>query len=161
MHTFCCCCWQVSEGIDFSDRAGRGVVITGLPFPAAHDPHVKLQKQLLDEEAHAGHGGIMGGRGMTGDQWWVRSYTFHRYYRKSQSKWCRGPCAVYQATGCVLLLLGMELYYYLCCCCCCCCRYVQQCLRAVTPAVGGVFCECWEYGAACNECFRITPVCCC
>jgi hypothetical protein len=26
---------QVSEGIDFSDRAGRGVVITGLPFPAA------------------------------------------------------------------------------------------------------------------------------
>lgn len=62
---------QVSEGIDFSDKAGRGVVITGLPFPAAHDPHVKLQKQLLDEEASAGQNGIMGGRGLSGEQWWV------------------------------------------------------------------------------------------
>jgi regulator of telomere elongation helicase 1 len=60
---------QVSEGIDFSDRAGRGVVITGLPFPAAHDPHVKLQQQLLDEEARAGAAGISGGRGLSGQQW--------------------------------------------------------------------------------------------
>jgi hypothetical protein len=62
-------CVQVSEGIDFSDRAGRGVVITGLPFPAAHDPHVKLQQQLLDEEARAGAAGISGGRGLSGQQW--------------------------------------------------------------------------------------------
>jgi hypothetical protein len=33
---------QVSEGIDFSDKAGRGVVITGLPFPAA--PHTRWLK---------------------------------------------------------------------------------------------------------------------
>jgi regulator of telomere elongation helicase 1 len=37
---------KVSEGLDFSDRAGRGVVITGLPFSATHDPAVRLQRQV-------------------------------------------------------------------------------------------------------------------
>ncbi|WIA37112.1 hypothetical protein OEZ86_014079 [Tetradesmus obliquus] len=69
---FAVCRGKVSEGIDFSDKAGRGVVITGLPFPAAHDPHVKLQQQLLDEEARAGAAGISGGRGLSGQQWYVQ-----------------------------------------------------------------------------------------
>lgn len=41
----------------------------GLPFPAAYDPHVKLQRQLLDEEARAGSRGVCGGKGLTGEQW--------------------------------------------------------------------------------------------
>jgi regulator of telomere elongation helicase 1 len=32
---------KVSEGLDFSDGAGRAVVITGLPYPMLKDPKVK------------------------------------------------------------------------------------------------------------------------
>ena len=32
---------QVSEGLDFADRAGRAVVITGIPFPNSKDPKVQ------------------------------------------------------------------------------------------------------------------------
>jgi len=31
---------QVSEGLDFSDRAGRGVIITGIPYAMRNDPKV-------------------------------------------------------------------------------------------------------------------------
>lgn len=41
----------------------------GLPFPAAHDPHVRLQRLTLDEEARAGAAGITGGRSLSGEQW--------------------------------------------------------------------------------------------
>ena len=34
------CRGKVSEGLDFSDRAGRAVVITGLPYPMREDPKV-------------------------------------------------------------------------------------------------------------------------
>ncbi len=34
------CRGKVSEGLDFSDRAGRAVVITGLPYPMKEDPKV-------------------------------------------------------------------------------------------------------------------------
>lgn len=43
---FAVCRGKVSEGLDFSDRAGRGVVITGIPFSATHDPAVRLQRQV-------------------------------------------------------------------------------------------------------------------
>ena len=35
---FAVCRGKVSEGLDFSDRAGRAVVITGIPFAMRHDP---------------------------------------------------------------------------------------------------------------------------
>ncbi|KAI6655079.1 Regulator of telomere elongation helicase 1 isoform X5 [Oopsacas minuta] len=35
--------------MDFSDNNGRGVVITGLPFPPKNDPRVKLKMEFLDE----------------------------------------------------------------------------------------------------------------
>jgi hypothetical protein len=31
---------QVSEGVDFSDASGRGVIVTGIPFPAYKDLRV-------------------------------------------------------------------------------------------------------------------------
>lgn len=37
---FAVCRGKVSEGLDFSDRAGRAVVITGLPFAMVMDPKV-------------------------------------------------------------------------------------------------------------------------
>ncbi|KAJ3339339.1 Regulator of telomere elongation helicase 1 [Gonapodya sp. JEL0774] len=35
---FAVCRGKVSEGVDFSDAKARGVIVTGLPFPAAKDP---------------------------------------------------------------------------------------------------------------------------
>ncbi|KAK9916347.1 hypothetical protein WJX75_001590 [Coccomyxa subellipsoidea] len=46
---FAVCRGKVSEGLDFSDRAGRAVVITGLPFAMVTDPKVRLKKEVLDE----------------------------------------------------------------------------------------------------------------
>ena len=41
--------FQVSEGLDFADNNGRGVIITGLPYPPRMDARVKLKMQFLDE----------------------------------------------------------------------------------------------------------------
>lgn len=46
IHVFLC---QASEGLDFADTFGRGVIITGLPFPPKMDPRVILKMQFLDE----------------------------------------------------------------------------------------------------------------
>lgn len=40
---------QASEGLDFADTNGRGVVVTGLPYPPRKDPRVILKMQFLDE----------------------------------------------------------------------------------------------------------------
>lgn len=40
---------KVSEGLDFADTYGRGVIITGLPYPPRMDPRVVLKMQYLDE----------------------------------------------------------------------------------------------------------------
>lgn len=40
---------QASEGLDFADAFGRGVIITGLPYPPKMDPRVILKMQFLDE----------------------------------------------------------------------------------------------------------------
>ncbi|XP_066910360.1 regulator of telomere elongation helicase 1-like [Clytia hemisphaerica] len=47
---FAVCRGKVSEGLDFADSNGRGVIITGLPFPPSHDPKVVLKMQYLDEQ---------------------------------------------------------------------------------------------------------------
>uniref|UniRef100_A0A671NSV4 Regulator of telomere elongation helicase 1 n=1 Tax=Sinocyclocheilus anshuiensis TaxID=1608454 RepID=A0A671NSV4_9TELE len=46
---FAVCRGKASEGLDFADRYGRGVAITGLPFPPRMDPRVVLKMQYLDE----------------------------------------------------------------------------------------------------------------
>ncbi|KAJ1610589.1 DNA repair helicase [Cryptosporidium canis] len=43
------CRGKVSEGINFSDSACRGVIIAGLPFPSIADSRVCLKKQYMDE----------------------------------------------------------------------------------------------------------------
>lgn len=48
---FAVCRGKVSEGLDFADANGRGVIITGLPFPPLRDPRVILKKQYLDRHA--------------------------------------------------------------------------------------------------------------
>lgn len=40
---------KVSEGLDFSDRYGRGVIITGLPLVKYDDPKIVLKREYLDE----------------------------------------------------------------------------------------------------------------
>ena len=40
---------QASEGLDFADANGRGVIVTGLPYPPRMDPRVVLKMQFLDE----------------------------------------------------------------------------------------------------------------
>ena len=42
------CRGKASEGLDFSDRAGRAVVITGIPFAMMTDPKVRLKKEVMD-----------------------------------------------------------------------------------------------------------------
>lgn len=56
-------CWwrktlslQASEGLDFADINGRGVIITGLPFPPRMEPRVILKMQFLDEMRRSGAG---------------------------------------------------------------------------------------------------------
>ncbi|KAH0619285.1 hypothetical protein JD844_019210 [Phrynosoma platyrhinos] len=60
------CRGKASEGLDFADRNGRGVIITGLPFPPRMDPKVILKMQFLDEiKARGG-----GGQYLSGNSWY-------------------------------------------------------------------------------------------
>lgn len=59
------CRGKASEGLDFSDRAGRAVIICGIPFANAVDPKVKLKKEVLNsklasekEKGRSGTGGV-------------------------------------------------------------------------------------------------------
>ena len=42
------CRGRISEGLDFSDKAARCVIIVGIPFPQMTDPKVILKKEYLD-----------------------------------------------------------------------------------------------------------------
>uniref|UniRef100_A0A3Q3K5R3 Regulator of telomere elongation helicase 1 n=1 Tax=Monopterus albus TaxID=43700 RepID=A0A3Q3K5R3_MONAL len=46
---FAVCRGKASEGLDFADTFGRGVIITGLPFPPKMDARVMLKMKFLDE----------------------------------------------------------------------------------------------------------------
>ena len=43
------CRGKASEGIDFADAQGRGVLVTGLPYPPMQDPKVILKRRFLDD----------------------------------------------------------------------------------------------------------------
>nr|XP_033818706.1 regulator of telomere elongation helicase 1 isoform X2 [Geotrypetes seraphini] len=77
------CRGKASEGLDFADVNGRGVIITGLPFPPRMDPRVVLKMQFLDE-MRAKHGSQT--QYLSGQEW----------YRQQASR------AVNQAVGRVI-----------------------------------------------------------
>ncbi|XP_055400432.1 regulator of telomere elongation helicase 1 isoform X6 [Bubalus kerabau] len=61
------CRGKASEGLDFSDMNGRGVIVTGLPYPPRMDPRVLLKMQFLDEmKAQSGAGGQF----LSGHDWY-------------------------------------------------------------------------------------------
>ena len=44
------CRGKVSEGLDFTDDNGRAVIITGIPYAPAKDPHVMAKQQYLNSK---------------------------------------------------------------------------------------------------------------
>ncbi|NXU85851.1 RTEL1 helicase, partial [Xiphorhynchus elegans] len=60
------CRGKASEGLDFADVNGRGVIITGLPFPPRMDPRVILKMQFLDEMRRSG----AGAQYLSGHEWY-------------------------------------------------------------------------------------------
>ena len=54
-HTDCSCRGKVSEGLDFSDRAGRAVIITGIPYPYLMDPKVPCLLPAMPEVCTVPH----------------------------------------------------------------------------------------------------------
>lgn len=77
------CRGKASEGLDFADANGRGVMVTGLPYPPRLDPRVVLKMQFLDEMR--GQGGAAG-----------QFLSGHDWYRQQASR------AVNQAIGRVI-----------------------------------------------------------
>ncbi|XP_008292635.1 regulator of telomere elongation helicase 1 [Stegastes partitus] len=64
---FAVCRGKASEGLDFADTFGRGVVITGLPFPPKMDPRVVLKMQFLDEMSRKKAPGL---KYLSGQEWY-------------------------------------------------------------------------------------------
>ncbi len=72
---FAVCRGKVSEGIDFIDRAGRAVVITGIPFPPSYDPKVAAKKQVLNGLLRGPRHGGHHQQGLSGEQWYQQQAT--------------------------------------------------------------------------------------
>lgn len=74
------CRGKASEGLDFSDKAGRAVVITGIPFAMSTDPKVKIKKEVMDinsrkmkKRSQEANGSVAISDGaITGDVWYVQ-----------------------------------------------------------------------------------------
>ncbi|XP_048097182.1 regulator of telomere elongation helicase 1-like [Alosa alosa] len=64
---FAVCRGKASEGLDFANSYGRGVVITGLPFPPRMDPRVTLKMQYLDEMSRKREAGV---KYLSGQEWY-------------------------------------------------------------------------------------------
>ncbi|PJF18139.1 DNA repair helicase (Rad3), partial [Paramicrosporidium saccamoebae] len=59
---FAVCRGKVSEGLDFADRKGRAVIVTGIPYPPLKDPRVQLKRQYLNDLSKEGS--------ISGDEWY-------------------------------------------------------------------------------------------
>ena len=60
------CRGKVSEGLDFADANGRAVIITGLPYPALHEPKVRIKREFLDQR----HAASPATSPLTGGSWY-------------------------------------------------------------------------------------------
>lgn len=52
---FAVCRGKASEGLDFSDRAGRAVIITGIPYATKIDPKVQIKQSVLNDNLRQRH----------------------------------------------------------------------------------------------------------
>ncbi|CAM6128768.1 unnamed protein product [Calypogeia fissa] len=66
---FAVCRGKVSEGLDFADKAGRAVVVTGIPYAMKTDPKIRLKREYLDE---AFQSNANGKKGIRGEEWYVQ-----------------------------------------------------------------------------------------
>ncbi|VAH77261.1 unnamed protein product [Triticum turgidum subsp. durum] len=66
---FAVCRGKVSEGLDFADRAGRAVIVTGMPFSTPTDPKVRLKREYLDKQAKPSN---KNPKTLTGEEWYVQ-----------------------------------------------------------------------------------------
>ncbi|KAL2103257.1 hypothetical protein ACEWY4_000125 [Coilia grayii] len=64
---FAVCRGKASEGLDFANSYGRGVIITGLPFPPRMDPRVTLKMQYLEEMSRKREPGV---KYLSGQDWY-------------------------------------------------------------------------------------------
>ena len=64
---FAVCRGKVSEGLDFADRAGRCVVVTGIPYAPNREPRVQLKRDFLDKRSRERKGAA---GGLSGDKWY-------------------------------------------------------------------------------------------
>lgn len=90
---FAVCRGKASEGIDFSDNAGRAVIITGIPYATKTDAKVKIKQDVLNSLLRMGHkrplpqigyttttstttggggGGTADASRLSGDEWYVQ-----------------------------------------------------------------------------------------
>lgn len=69
---FAVCRGKVSEGLDFTDHAGRAVVITGIPFATRTDPKVRLKREFLDQQMSLQP---TGSKVLTGEDWYTQQAT--------------------------------------------------------------------------------------
>jgi len=65
---FAVCRGKVSEGLDFADRAGRAVIVTGMPFATPTDPKVRLKREYLDKQGTPSKNIKM----LTGNEWYLQ-----------------------------------------------------------------------------------------
>lgn len=56
---------KVSEGLDFADMYGRGVIIAGIPLAPCKDPKVQMEKKYLDENRTPENGML------SGNEWYI------------------------------------------------------------------------------------------
>ena len=61
---FAVCRGKVSEGIDFADKAGRCVVLTGIPYAPKADAKVRIKRSFLDTNRARDKDGL------TGEEWY-------------------------------------------------------------------------------------------
>lgn len=66
---FAVCRGKVSEGLDFADRAGRAVIVTGMPFATPTDPKVRLKREYLDNQGATSNKNT---KKLTGEEWYVQ-----------------------------------------------------------------------------------------
>jgi regulator of telomere elongation helicase 1 len=54
------CRGKISEGMDFSDRAARCVIVVGVPYAQMSDPKVVLKKDYLDKKCKSNRSSLDG-----------------------------------------------------------------------------------------------------